>query len=227
MLSNFPVSRQVRMQQSSVRMRLLERRFFMKLDDKKTNSIANVSELLKSTHQEIMSTIQALQKAKDSLLHAEVALSCGLSAFAQIISLLDVPRKTTESLSALLGCSVIDYKRQHWEEMTAPALEMMNRVGPLARSKNTALTDGGTMDQEPFNFDRFKRHLNSLIERCCRMVAADSRSNAEIEESMDNIADEPLKEEDDEHIAADSNRAEEDSEWTCDVQQTMDLLPRL
>lgn len=208
-------------------MRLLERRFFMKLDDKKTNSIANVSELLKHTHQEIMSNIQQLQQSKVNLLHAEVFLSCGLSTFSQIISIFDVPRKITDNLCAFLSCTIIDYKRQHWEEMTSSALDMMNRIGPLARSKQNASGDTFNMDQEPFNFDRFKRHLNGLIERCCRIASADGKINADTDQSIDNITVDTLKEEDDEHIVTDSNKAEESSEWTCDVKKTMELLPRL
>lgn len=208
-------------------MRLLERRFFMKLDDKKTNSIVNISELLKHTHQEIMSTIQQLQQSKANLLHAEVDLSCGLSTFSQIISIFDLPRKITENLCAVLSCTVIDYKRQHWEAMTSSSLDMMNRVGPLARGKQNAAEDILNVDQEPFNFDRFKRHLNGLIERCCRKASADGKSNADTTDSLDNVTEDILKEEDDEHIVTDSNKAEESSEWICDVQQTMELLPRL
>lgn len=55
------------MQQMTTRMRLLERRFFTKLDDKTIDSIDSISTFLKSTHQEIMSEIQLLVKAKAEL----------------------------------------------------------------------------------------------------------------------------------------------------------------
>lgn len=48
-------------------MRLLERRFFSKLDNKKSDSIDSVLALLKITHQQITTRIHAMDKLKESL----------------------------------------------------------------------------------------------------------------------------------------------------------------
>lgn len=58
---------QKKLQQSSTRMRLLERRFFTKLDNKKADSIDSVLTLLKVTHQEIFARIHAMESTKDIL----------------------------------------------------------------------------------------------------------------------------------------------------------------
>lgn len=58
---------QEQLQQSSTRMRLLERRFFTKLDNKKSDSIESVLALLKVTHQQITTRIHAMDKMKESL----------------------------------------------------------------------------------------------------------------------------------------------------------------
>lgn len=50
-----------------MRLRLLERRFFTKLDDKKTGSIQSISNFLKATHQVTIKEIQALENAKKDL----------------------------------------------------------------------------------------------------------------------------------------------------------------
>lgn len=48
-------------------MRLLERRFFSKLDDKKTSTIDSIVTFLKDTHHELMTLIHSLEKEKDNL----------------------------------------------------------------------------------------------------------------------------------------------------------------
>lgn len=56
------------MKHCTIRMRLLERRYFTKLDDKKTGSIDSILTFLKTTHQELMTHIQTLDNAKQNLL---------------------------------------------------------------------------------------------------------------------------------------------------------------
>lgn len=48
-------------------MRLLERRYFTKLDDKKTGSIDSIMEFLKTTHQDLVNHIHDLDDAKQTL----------------------------------------------------------------------------------------------------------------------------------------------------------------
>lgn len=52
-------------------MRMLERRFFTKLDSKKSDSIESVCALLKVTHQQIVTRIHTLEKTKDTLHRSE------------------------------------------------------------------------------------------------------------------------------------------------------------
>lgn len=48
-------------------MRLLERRLFAKLDDKKPNALQRVSSFLKLTHQQILVTLHNLDNASNNL----------------------------------------------------------------------------------------------------------------------------------------------------------------
>lgn len=52
-------------------MRLLERRFFTKLDNKKSDSIESVIALLRVTHQEIITRIHAMEDTKETLYRFE------------------------------------------------------------------------------------------------------------------------------------------------------------
>lgn len=58
---------QEKLKHCTIRMRLLERRYFTKLDDKKTGSIDSIVTFLKSTHHELMTHIQSLDNAKQIL----------------------------------------------------------------------------------------------------------------------------------------------------------------
>lgn len=55
------------LKQCAIRMRLLERRYFAKLDDKKLGSTVSISIFIKSTHDELLQLIQSLEKSKQDL----------------------------------------------------------------------------------------------------------------------------------------------------------------
>lgn len=103
--------------------------------------------------------------------------------------------------------------------MTAAGLNILNYMGPLRKNKNTAAADDDpAIDVTPFDFERFKRHLTGLLERVSRLLTNGDQKGNDI--------DETLAEEDD---AADDSKAskEEQSDWIFDVEQTLDVLPRL
>lgn len=68
---------------------------------------------------------------------------------------------------------------QSWLEMVAPALEMLNHIGPLRKNKNTALDDNPSYATTSLDFGRFKRHFISLLERVCRLAANQTNSTNE------------------------------------------------
>lgn len=56
------------MKECSIRLRLLERRYFTKLDDKKSDSIESILIILRTTQHTIVKEIQALEHAKRILI---------------------------------------------------------------------------------------------------------------------------------------------------------------
>lgn len=163
-----------------------------------------------------------------------MTLSAGLSTFTHIIKLFAIPQKVTENLCAALFNSVIDCKMQSWEEMTAPAFDALNRIGPLRKNKHSSMEEITTVDIAPFEFERFKRHLNGVLDRLCRSAASENRIGAvDKDDALDNVfsASDALEEEEDDAAVEDTesptNKAEEESDWVCDVKETMNLLPRL
>lgn len=63
--SNFQF--QKRLEDRSAQMRLVQRRFFVKLEDKKPNALDAITMLFKSTHTQIVDILKAMEKSKESL----------------------------------------------------------------------------------------------------------------------------------------------------------------
>lgn len=108
--------------------------------------------------------------------------------------------------------------------MTAAGLNSLNYIGPLRKNKNAATDEDLTLDVAPFEFDRFKRHLNGLLERVSRMIATNGEQKS-IE------IDDTLREEDDDGATEASDMPKtasaEESDWVFDVKKNLDVLPRL
>lgn len=102
--------------------------------------------------------------------------------------------------------------------MTAAGLNSLNYIGPLRKNKNAATDQQDlTLDVTPFEFERFKRHLNGLLDRASRMIDGEQK-------------DDTLPEEDDNAIdASEMPKAApaEESDWIFDVKKNLDVLPRL
>lgn len=82
--------------------------------------------------------------------------------------------------------------------MTSAAVEFLNQIGPIKHiSQSSEFDDSSTVYvAATFEFDRFQRHLVSLLERICRMAGQ--------EENGSNVIDT-------------SSLAEEESEWINEV----------
>lgn len=119
-------------------MRLLERRYFTKLDDKKPGSTESISAFIKATHTEIMKHIQSLETTKQNLAEyvsktsrstsllkissksiiifkiyrTQCELSGALTTITHLIKLLDLPRNISDNLCSALKSTVIDYPEQ-------------------------------------------------------------------------------------------------------------------
>lgn len=107
--------------------------------------------------------------------------------------------------------------------MTAAGLNSLNYIGPLRKNKNAPNDEDQTLDVAPFEFERFKRHLNGLLDRASRMIATNG-------EQKPNDVDETLPEEDDNAIDASEmpkTTPAEESDWIFDVKKNLDVLPRL
>lgn len=118
--------------------------------------------------------------------------------------------------------------------MVAPGLNYTNRVGALRKQKNGQAENAHSIDIVSFEFERFKRHLTSLLDRIMHLATTDAQSGdkddgfqrPESVEEEDEETVTPRKRGDSDARAADERRDDE-SEWVSDVKSMMAILPKL
>lgn len=92
---------QKKLQSSTTQMRLLERRLFAKLDDKKSNALNRISSFLKLTHQQVLVTLHNLENANSELIkYLFNCMNCAMNLYFDFFSWLQIPNE----FILLLGC---------------------------------------------------------------------------------------------------------------------------
>lgn len=113
-------------------MRLVQRRFFVKVEDKKPGALDAITMLFKSTHKQIVDILRAIEETKESLARlrvpkpqsgsisdmclyccrSQMELSCALALAQTMVGHLDLPSRSKEGLSALLVTPARDWLEQ-------------------------------------------------------------------------------------------------------------------
>lgn len=97
-------------------------------------------------------------------------------------------------------------------------------MGPLRKNKNTPL-ENALIEISVFNFERFKRHLTSLLERVCRLAQSQdtkqnlSQANDPNDTQTEHILNDVIEKDLDENKIV-----EEESDWINDVKQTSSVF---
>lgn len=195
-------------------MRLVERRLIVKIQDRQPGALGGISILLKNTHIDLMKTTQKLKEIRKNLNISQIELSCTLSLIKNVVENFTIHPKTIEGFLSALVYPINDWNEQSWEEITAPALDMLNHNGPLRKNQNASIEEQPNFAVTTLDFVRFKRHLNSLMDRVCRLVANNSNNST------------PAAPIDDSDDFSDENKLEfaEISEWVNDAVPTTGIV---
>lgn len=195
-------------------MRLVERRLIVKIQDRQPGALGGISVLLKNTHSDLMKTTQRLKEIRRNLNKSQMELSCTLALIKNVVENFNINPKTIEGFLSALVYPVNDWIDQSWEEITAPALDMLNHNGPLRKNQNASIEEQPNFAVTTLDFVRFKRHLNSLMDRVCRLVANNSNNTT------------PAAPIDDSDDFSDENKLEfaEISEWVNDAVPTTGII---
>lgn len=195
-------------------MRLVERRLIVKIQDRQPGALGGISILLKNTHTDLMKTTQKLKEIRKNLNKSQTELSCTLALIKNVVENFTIHPKTIEGFLSALVYPINDWNDQSWEEITAPALDMLNHNGPLRKNQNASIEEQPNFAVTSLDFVRFKRHLSSLMDRICRLVANNSNNST------------PAAPIDDSDDFSDENKLEfaEISEWVNDAVSTTGIV---
>ncbi|XP_055920507.1 protein PTHB1 isoform X2 [Eupeodes corollae] len=113
-------------------------------------------------------------------------LSCALAVAKIIISCLAIGTKISNLVTSILTTPVENWTELSWELAAAPGIDMLHHYGPLSRSKSSGnKITNSDFSHEQFEYDRFRRHFSTLLDRVCRL-ASNSDKNKSKEKDKEN-----------------------------------------
>ncbi|XP_058121716.1 protein PTHB1 [Anopheles ziemanni] len=121
-------------------MRLFERRFVVKLQERSLRALDGTLMLLKRNHSAVAKACQQLKSARQQVKLSQIHMTAVLHLFGLCYShSANVPGggKYLECLRGLLTSTVIDSTEQSYEEMLLPVVRFLDQTGPLRKSTST------------------------------------------------------------------------------------------
>lgn len=157
-------------------MRVIERRFIVKVQDRTPNALTGITNLIKLTYSNLSNDVKEFNEAKSYLKSKQYELSAAIILIQTIIKYLDLSAKTTVQFLESLVTPVEDWDEHSWEEMTWPVLETLYHTGPLKKNKNSTIDDCPTINMTDFDLNRFKKLLTSFCDRITRLSSSSPSS---------------------------------------------------
>uniref|UniRef100_A0A182J337 Uncharacterized protein n=1 Tax=Anopheles atroparvus TaxID=41427 RepID=A0A182J337_ANOAO len=129
-------------------MRLFERRFVVKLQERSLRALDGTLMLLKRNHSAVAKVCQQLKSMRQKVKLSQINTTAVLHLFGLCYShSANVPGgKYLECLRSLLTSTVIDSTEQSYEEMLLPVVRFLEQTGPLRKLTSTAGSGGGEVD---------------------------------------------------------------------------------
>ncbi|XP_011207326.2 protein PTHB1 [Bactrocera dorsalis] len=116
-------------------------------------------------------------------------LTCAISVATSLIGALRMEEKLVNVICSVLCTPIEDWTELSWEESMSPGIDMLYHYGPLNRVKNSEGINAieTNVTHENFDYNRFRRHILSILERIQRIASAEE---ATVEETATAAADE-------------------------------------
>ncbi|XP_004522553.1 protein PTHB1 [Ceratitis capitata] len=134
-------------------------------------------------------------------------LTCAISVATSLIGALHMEEKLVNVICGVLCTPIEDWIELSWEESMSPGIDMLYHYGPLNRVRNSEGVNAieTNVTHENFDYNRFRRHTLSILERIQR-IAATEVGGEETEENNQKTV------------------GESDSEKTVDISGLSELL---
>ncbi|XP_054740776.1 protein PTHB1 [Anastrepha obliqua] len=109
-------------------------------------------------------------------------LTCAISTATSLISALRMEEKLVNVICAVLCTPIEDWTELSWEESMSPGIDMLYHYGPLNRVKNNSEGINAietNVTHANFDYNRFRRHILSILERIQRIAATTEATTEE------------------------------------------------
>ncbi|XP_055630807.1 protein PTHB1 [Toxorhynchites rutilus septentrionalis] len=188
-------------------MRLFERRFATKLQERSLRALDGILMLLEENHLNVSKTWSEVKTVQSEIRVSQIRVSGLLNLFRASFSDLGIPARSFETIKGVFASSVLDNTEQSWEEMIQPTITHL-----ISNDHFRSETKISTFDEkyifamdEKFSFDQFKKQLTSLFSRIEEKRSKSGRSSADYED-LEELPDE--------------NEESEGTEWAADEKFT-------
>ncbi|XP_029735561.2 protein PTHB1 [Aedes albopictus] len=175
-------------------MRLFERRFVVKLQERSLRALDGILMLLKKNHAGIAKTHGELRKIQFQLHLSQIHLSALLNLFEACFVHSDIPVKYLDTVRSIFATPVFDCSDYCWEEMVHPMVRFLSQNGPLRAATGISSFDEKYVfaTDEKFHFEQFKKQLTALFARIGEKRSKTGRSSADFEEELEELTDDQV-----------------------------------
>ncbi|XP_058826875.1 protein PTHB1 [Topomyia yanbarensis] len=172
-------------------MRLFERRFVVKLQERSLRALDGILMLLKQNHADISKTCSAL-KITQSIRFSQIHLSALLRLIETGFVYSDISSKYLDTIKSICAAPVFDSSELDWEEMMQTVIKFLSHNGPFRSDTGISSFDEKFVFavDENFKLGQFKKQFSTLIARIGEKRSKTGRSSADFEEELEEQATE-------------------------------------
>ncbi|XP_055613146.1 protein PTHB1 [Uranotaenia lowii] len=168
-------------------MRLFQRRFVVKLQERSIRALDGVLMLLKKNHMEISKTCNQMKAVQNEIKISQIKLTGLLSLFEASFVHSDIALKYLETVKSIFARPVFDCTDQGWEDVAQSMVKFLSQSGPFRTASGISSFDEKfifTLD-ESFQLDAFKKQFATLLARIGEKRSKSGRSSADFEEELE------------------------------------------
>ncbi|XP_058466212.1 protein PTHB1 [Malaya genurostris] len=170
-------------------MRLFERRFVVKLQERSLRALDGILMLLKQNQSDISKICNALKDIQIQIKISQINLSGLLRLFELGFVHSNIPSKYLEPIRNILSTPVFDSSELSWEEMVQPVIKFLSHTGPLHSEAGISsfdekfifATDGS------FRLEPFMKQFSTMLARVEDKRSKIGRSSADFEEQLEEV----------------------------------------
>ncbi|XP_062550917.1 protein PTHB1 [Armigeres subalbatus] len=173
-------------------MRLFERRFVVKLQERSLRALDGIVMLLKRNHTGIAKTCSELKEVQLQLRLSQIRLSALFNLFEACFVYSDIPTKYLDTVRHIFIAPVFDCSEHCWEELVHPMVQWLSQNGPLRSTPGISSFDEKYIfaTDEKFHFEQFKKQLAALIDRIGEKRSKTGRTSVDFEEELEELVNE-------------------------------------